>query len=863
MLPRLLANWVDFARRNAALIAIAAVLSAGACGWYTATRIKINTDTANMLSAELPFRQNTARLQQAFPQMRDPLLILVEGDNPDVLHAGADRLVASLRERPDLFSDIFDPAGDPFFRRNGLLFLDEDALYDLSDRLAEAQPFLGTLWRTPTLPGLLDLLGLAIDQTTQDGGAPIDIAVALDAVAEVAVAQAAGQPKTLSWRNLMTGDQDPDTPERRFIVVQPVLDYTSLAPAAAVMDEARRLAAEYGVDVRLSGAAALDHEELESVQDGLGLAGALTVILVLGLLTAGLRSGRLVTATLITLFVGLLWTAAFATLAVGRLNLISVAFAILFIGLSVDFGIHFALRQKEEINRGKSHADALRMAAKGVGGALILSAVAAAIGFFSFLPTAYIGLAELGLISGVSMFIALFANLTLLPALLTLMPPRPTAEVGSPSAQSTEHPLQRHHWAAVVVAVGLGASAAWASTGARFDFDPLNLKDPDSESMQVLHDISGDPQTSPYMVEILADDLDAADRFAAQARDLPSVHGAATLSDFVPANQDEKLDVISSTALFLEPAFAGAPSAETSEPTERARAVADLGQKLTALIDFETAPAPTRAAAGRLRAALGAVDRDIPGPLAELERRLMVSFAREIGLLRIAMTAEPVSLEDLTGDVRARYLATDERARVEIFPKGDMNTEAALRQLVDEVRGIAPQAVGAPVVIVEAGEAVVTSFIQAASLSVALISVLIAILLRRLRSVILVFAPLTLAALLTIAASVLLDLPFNFANVIVLPLLFGLGVASGIHLVIREGQTGTTDKVLSSSTPRAVLFSALTTIGSFGSMALSGHPGTASMGVLLTLAIALTLGCTLVVLPALMAIWPTTTKPAP
>jgi predicted RND superfamily exporter protein len=131
-----------------------------------------------------------------------------------------------------------------------------------------------------------------------------------------------------------------------------------------------------------------------------------------------------------------------------------------------------------------------------------------------------------------------------------------------------------------------------------------------------------------------------------------------------------------------------------------------------------------------------------------------------------------------------------------------------------------------------------------------------------LRSVILVFAPLALAAILTIAASVLLNLPFNFANVIVLPLLFGLGVASGIHLVIREGQTGGgAAEVLSTSTPRAVLFSALTTIGSFGSMALSGHPGTASMGLLLTVAIGLTLGCTLVVLPALMAVLPLPNPP--
>ena len=147
-----------------------------------------------------------------------------------------------------------------------------------------------------------------------------------------------------------------------------------------------------------------------------------------------------------------------------------------------------------------------------------------------------------------------------------------------------------------------------------------------------------------------------------------------------------------------------------------------------------------------------------------------------------------------------------------------------------------------------------SDFAEAAAISVIAIGLLVWVILRRLSDVALVFAPLALAALLTVAASVLTGLSFNFANVIVLPLLFGLGVASAIHLVLRERAGSGLVGLFGTSTPRAVVFSALTTIGSFASIALSSHPGTSSMGILLALAITLSLLCTLVVLPALMAL---------
>ncbi|MDP6109514.1 MAG: MMPL family transporter [Rhodospirillales bacterium] len=223
--------------------------------------------------------------------------------------------------------------------------------------------------------------------------------------------------------------------------------------------------------------------------------------------------------------------------------------------------------------------------------------------------------------------------------------------------------------------------------------------------------------------------------------------------------------------------------------------------------------------------------------------------------LRRALSAEKVSLSDIPVSFKDRQIATDGRARLEVIPKGDMRERVQLTTFVTAVQKLAPDATGNPVVIMEGGDAVVGAFIEAAVLSVGLIAILVIYLTRGIREIILIFTPLLLAALFTLSASVMFNLPFNFANVIVLPLLFGLGIASGIHLVLRERHQKNPHDMIRTSTPRAIFFSALTTIGSFGSIALSSHPGTSSMGILLTIAITLSLICTLGVLPAFMALW--------
>ena len=855
------AAWVNLVRRFPMFVTALAVLLTMGIGWYVGENASINTDTSDMLSPDLPFRRNSHVLSEAFPQFSDNILVVIEGDSVELADDAAIALMNRMRMAPERFGDIYDVEGDQFFRRNALLYLDIDELSELGDNLAQAQPFLGTLVRDPSLRGLFRLIALMIDDA-ENGTLPVELTKTLEAIADVAEAQIDGRFSRLSWQALIVGDKARKPPFRRLVLIQPVLDFGSLQPASGAMTALRSIASDMkldatrGVRMRLTGSAALAEEELQSVEEGMGLAAIVALFLVLSLLFTGLRSVRLVFAALATLVMGLVWTTGFAVATVGQFNLISVAFAVLFIGLSVDFGIHFSLRYREAIAHGASHAKALGNASTSVGGALSLCAVAAAIGFFSFLPTAYLGLAELGLIAGTGMFIALFANLTVLPALLTLLPIASAAASVGGAIQNTARDFitsraRQIVWAAIV----LGTGAAALTPLARFDFDPLNLRNPNSESVSTLVDLMSDSRTSPYAITILVDSLDAAKRLGAELQKLESVDAAVTLADFVPEDQQRKLAVIDEMALFLIPALTlGRPE---SPPTslQLHAAITNFRTTLETLVARGAEDRLTKAA-GRLSAALSAVLANTPEaePIKQLEHRLLATLAPQLERLREMLQVSRVDERDLPLALFERQIAKDGRARLQVFAKQNLRNREAQQHFVGEVTALVPDATGAPVVIFEAGKAVIEAFVEAAVFAATLVIFLLLVVLRSLRDTLLVLAPLVLSALLTVAATVLLNQPFNFANVIVLPLLFGIGVASAIHMVLRE-RARMVD-ITWTSTPRAVLFSALTTIGSFASIALSSHHGTASMGVLLTIAITFTLLSALVVLPALMVVLP-------
>ena len=861
------ALWGRTAHRFAWTIAILAVVSAVAAGIYAARTVKINSDTADMLSAELDFRRLNIELRKTFPRQARDLAVVIDGATPERAERAAAYMREEIARRPDLFRSVFHPQGEPFFRRNGLMLLPLADLEETADRILAAQPFLGTVWQDRSIRGLADMLSLAVEKRTGEGeGSGLKgLADAMDRIGAIVRAEAGKAPGALSWMSLMFGPGDDRRSGRRqILLVEIALAFDRFRPGKQAIGAVRGIAAAMpaelreGVSVRLTGRPALRHDELQSVRAGMELAGALSFTLVVLLLLLCFRSIRLSVAALLTLVIGLVWTAAFAAATVRVLNLISVAFAVLFIGLCVDFGIHYGLRWCEAARRGLDRGAANALAASSVGPGLALAALAAGIGFLAFLPTDFQGLAELGFIAGAGMAIGFFATMTLLPAFIAVLDARPDGPGGGGRGFSeTVARLIEGRARSVVIAAGaVLVAAAAVSPLVRFDFDPLRLKDPESESVRTVMELVANGDGDAYALVHLAASLEAADAAAARLRTVPEVESARTLSSFVPKDQDDKLDIVEEVAELVGPAFA----ADRAPPPARAEtlgALQGLKEKLDALA--ASGRGEEARSAKRLADALARLIDADPSPerLAGLSDRLLRNLPMAAGRLREVLSAERVDSGAIPAALRDRWVAADGRAKVEIHARAPIHEDrGALRRFVEAVRSEAPQAIGPPITVLEAGNTVVAAFLQATATAILAIALLLAVTLRSLRSVVIGFLPLVLAASITMAAMVATGLSFNHANVIVLPLLFGLGVANGIHLLARERREGAASPAIRSSTPRAVLFSALTTAASFASLGISHHPGTASMGVLLTVALVSLLACSLTVLPGLMLAWP-------
>jgi hopanoid biosynthesis associated RND transporter like protein HpnN len=868
-----LASCVGSVYRLAPWIIIITLLITGWAFIYVAKNLGVDTDTENILSPDLPFRQSDKRYTQLFPQYEDILLIVIEGDIPEYTWEGARRLANKLEQNQTLFKSVYLPQANDFFERYGLMYLDLPDLEEMADNLAQAQPFLGRLTQDPTLSGLLGMLNEII-KAKQSGETTLNLQPIFGPINKTIEGVLSGQPHLLSWQELMNGNSATSAGKRQFLIVQPQMDFSQLLPAKSAIQAIHTLAQElqldsaHGVQVRITGDVALSHEELESVVKGSGIAGVLAIVMAGALLLIGLRSASLVLATLLTLVIGLILTAGFATLGVGHLNLISTAFGVLYIGLGAEYAIQFCIRYQRLIRNGINQLEALRITASEVGVALILCALTAAIGFYAFIPTDFSGVSELGLIAGTGMFINLGLTLTFLPALLRFLP---VASADSHHIAKKgkfdflfSWPLRYRRsilWGSLIL--GLGMLTLLPQI--RFDYNPLNLRNPHSESVSTLLKLIDTETISPWSAIVLAPNSSKAQQLADQLRQLDAVGTVITVQDFIPGQQEEKLDIIDDLALLLGPLLGPSVAGIPLEPKQHQ---VTLGHFLHTLNAYLADPAAQPSSAtyqlaenfqrliDQLKQSEPTTQRQL---LLTLQHSLLSTLPVNLARLQSSLEAGPITLNTLPPHLRDHWIAPNGVQQLEIFPKKgfDINDPGSLRRFVNEIHSIAPSATGSLVLNLKSGEVVVASFQKAFVYALIAIIAVLLFLLRSLQDTALVLVPLLLAGILLGAIMVILNIPFNFANVIALPLLLGTGVDSGIYMVQRVRRAPLkTGNPLRTSTTHALILSTLVTVLSFGNLLFTSHPGMVSMGLVLAIGITLTLLCALLILPALLIATP-------
>ena len=854
MLTSIVVSIVRTCTRFATLVVVAGLLLAVGAGIYTVRKFAINTDINTLISPDLDWRKRDNQFGVAFDRER-LILAVVEGPTPEFASAAGKALAAKLSGDSKHFESVHPLGSGEFFERNGLLFLPVEEVGRLAGQLESAAPLIEIMAGDPSIRGLTGALetGLA---GVKRGQVKLDSTERpFNLIAQTVENAANNGDATFSWRELVSSKPIADSDRRSFIEVKPIVDFNALEPGKDATDAIRRaasdlkLANEYGAKVRLTGPIPIANEEYATVQDGAIVNGIGTVVIVLLILWMALHSVKIIFAVFVNLFIGLALTTAVGLMMVGSLNLLSIAFAVLFVGLGVDFGIQFSVRYRSERFKNDDLPLALEKAAQRSAVPLSLAAMATAAGFLCFLPTDYKGISELGKIAGAGMLFAFTTSITVLPALLTLLnPPGEKEPVGYAFLAPLDHFLEKHRVPIIVGTLLIAVAGLPLLYFLKFDFNPINLRNAKVESIATFLDLRKDPNTGANAVDVMTNSEAEAKKIEARLEKVPEVLRVISLDSFVPSDQPAKLKLIAQAAKVLNPALnpdsVDAPPSD-EENVEALKSSVDSLRKTAG--DGKT---PGAVAARRLADALSRLADSDRATRDRTQNIFVAPLKVVLEQLRNTLQAQPVSLKTLPADLVNSWKTKDGLMRVEAQPRGDPNDNETLRKFANAVLVAEPNAIGGPVSILKSGDTIVKAFIHAGIWALVVISLLLWLALRRITDVLLTLVPLLVAGAVTLEICVLIGLPLNFANIVAMPLLLGIGVAFKIYYVTawRSGRTN----LLQTSLTRAIFFSALTTATAFGSLWLSSHPGTASMGKLLALSLVTTLAAVLLFQPALM-----------
>jgi uncharacterized protein len=854
MVKRTIVGIIDFCTRYAYATIAVGLLAASAAAYYAEEHFIINTDINTLISEKLPWRQRELVFEGFFPSRHENILAVIDAPTPELATLARSALAKKASENKKLFPSVTELGGSPFFAQNGLLFLSKDEVERTTKQLTEAAPLVRVPVVDPSLRGLNQMIALVIagvrehEVTLDETARPFGMASAtLENIL-------AGRQATFSWHELVSGMPSTPSDLRRFVEFRPMLDFTALEPGKAATDAIRAavaeldLASRFQARVRLTGPVPIENDEFATVKDGALINGIITLAVVFLILWLALHSSRIILAVVIALFIGLSITAMIGLMMVGSLNLISIAFAVLFVGLGVDFGIQFSVRYRQERFKMPDLRTALCHSGARAGLPLTLAAAAVAAGFFSFLPTAYRGVSELGQIAGVGMIIAYLGSITVLPALLYgLNPPGEAEGLGFAALAPVDDFLEKHRIAIVTATLGIAIAGLPLLFNLRFDFNPMNLRSSKVESIATYLDLRRDPTLGANAINLLTPSTAAAAEAGRRLKALPEVERVRTIEDFVPTDQQEKLAMIAQAAATLNPILR-APPRPTPTDAENVEALKRGIDGLTKIAGEEKGIGAE--AALRLAGSLSKLAEADQAMRQRVESVFLVPIKVGLDEIRDLLQAMQVTMDNLPGEITENWRTANGQLRVETLPKGDPDDNDNIRAFARAVLAVEPNAIGGPISILESGNTVVRAFFEAGAWALGSIAILLWLALRRFGDVLLTLVPLLLAGVVTLEICVLIGLPLNFANIIALPLLLGIGVAFKIYYIMswRAGRT----KLLQSSLTRAVIFSAATTATAFGSLWLSSHPGTSSMGKLLALSLVCTLAAAVLFQPALM-----------
>jgi hopanoid biosynthesis associated RND transporter like protein HpnN len=873
LLIRVFVHWVRFVERHSRLTLILLISLTLVAGFYAMLFGSINSDLERLIkpSESLQWNRDNEDYKRTFPILQQTAVVVVSGDSAESVDSVAKKVEVALLANAT-FSDVFAPGVDEYIVRHKLYFPE---LEDLEKWGQGARYNYGSLLRLADSAGLGNTILTFTDQASSIKGVPLPLP--LTTLASGFEGDISGHKIQLEAYHRLV---DPDADKfYQLIVVKGKQQHDKGLPNKQIVETLKqvtsKIATPAGVQIKHTGELVLADEELTAGMKGIGMAGTLSLILLLIILGFGVRSLTVIVSIFGLLLLGVVLTTGFATMAVGSYNALSLIFVIMFFGLGVDFAVHFVLRVREAeqskrlsnplLTESEDHSPA-QIAITDIGAALLLCTCTSMIAFLSFVPTAYRGLGELGIISAGGMAIAFILTLTLLPALGKMLthggagmtsPANRDLKVGGFNPFAVSNP--KMVLGATLVATMI---ALYFAQGIRFDYSVLAMRDTNAEGMSTLIDLQENQQITDYSISVLADNQRAAAELKALLQVLPEVGAIDTPLDFLPTNQIDKQHLLQELHELYSSIEEVLPEEESAALLKEA--ILYMDESFLALQSGSSASNGLREAQGITKADEQALiskfqnlkiylehDANLIARNAELKQRLET----ELETLMSMLSAKPITIEMLPESLRTRLISEDGRYLMTVHPAEPLMARDQTQRFIEAVQKVAPNIAGRSVVEWGVGDVVVKSFIQAGAIALFAISLLLIAYFRNLRYPVMVLVPIALSLIFTFAICQLFGISLNMANILVVPLIIGLGVDTGIHVVHRYTHSATVSDVYASSTSRAVVISALTTIGTFFSLSFSPHKGAASVGLLLTISISVLVIMTFTVLPALMRVW--------
>ena len=850
------------------------------CLAYTFSRLEFSTARADLVSETVKYQRDYLEYKREF-QNPDALVAIVESESLEKNRRFMERLAFKLSSEPGLFQNTYYKGDLRLMGEKGLLFLSEASLLELRKILQEEWAFIEAFAEAD---GLVPLIRFA-NQIFREGnpGGLTDEQVrelvpALE-VFERLVDEAADSletplPNSFPGLVALFGEQT-----RLYLTFGGGQIYALVTHAARpevetkAVQKLREFVRETrneipGVNAGISGEPVLNFDEMTQAQQDISIASVISTGVVALIFIFGFHEVRRPVLATLCLLVGVGYALGFATLSVGRLNILSITLLPILIGLAIDFGVHLISRYEEELRRGCTSKTALQHALAFTGIGILTSGLTTAGAFLAMLLTDFKGIQEMGFIAGTGLLFCLGAMMTLLPALLSRSPA--TAENGTVPWQKWQLRKRIEGVAlrspALVVSISALLTVLALTQFPRLDFDYnlLNLQSSDLPAVGIEEKLIESGSESLLRGVVIADSLAEAGQLQARIEQLEPVAKVDSLVNYLTDSQSGKLAIIrdiQNRLRRLEMSHADEAPVDLAALNEALFAFQGyLGLALQELRQRPGASAATRQVES-LRDAVLRLRSHLENPtaatrlrLTEFQRTLYGNLRETIGIIREQDTSGGLTLADIPPFLRERYYSPSGRFLLEVHPKKDLWQRENQKEFLAALRTVDPDVTGTIVQVFEYTSLIKENFLRASAYAAGIIAVLLLLQFRRILAAMIAFLPVLVGLCWTLGAMAWLGISFNPVNIMALTLLIGIGVPNGIHILQRFAEDPR-PAILSQSTGKAVVVSALTTIAGFGSLLVAKHQGIASLGKVMAIGTFMCLVASLVVLPALLLLF--------